>query len=190
MCGIVGYYSRKESSLRAEENIWNMTNALEHRGPNDKGIWKDADLEILFGHRRLSILDLSKAGHQPMISHCENYIILLNGEIYNHLEIRRKLELEGFTDWWGHSDTETILVAVEKWGLKKSVSLFTGMYGFAIWDNKEKKLLLVRDRIGEKPLYYGWKNDIFLFGSELKALRAQKAFTGEKDKKSLGLYLK
>jgi len=189
MCGISGFIEKLDQD-EASDVLVSMASQTVHRGPDNMGFWYDSKSGIGLAHNRLSILDLSSSANQPMVSSSGRYRIVYNGEVYNHLEIRRKLELEGFTDWRGHSDTETILVAVEKWGLKKSVSLFTGMYGFAIWDNKEKKLLLVRDRIGEKPLYYGWKNDIFLFGSELKALRAHKAFTGEIDKKSLGLYLK
>jgi len=188
MCGIVGYYSRKESSLRAEETIWNMTNALEHRGPNDKGIWKDTDLEILFGHRRLSILDLSKAGHQPMISHCENYIILLNGEIYNHLDLRK--EFPNTFQWRGSSDTETVVECIAEWGLKKTLDKLEGMFSIALWNIQKKELSLARDPFGEKPLYYGWQGDYFFFSSELKALKRHPGFNPTIDRNSLSLYFR
>jgi len=135
------------------------------------------DIPLALAHRRLSILDLSRSGHQPMSSADGRYVIVYNGEIYNFLEIRNDLEKEGSApEWRGRSDTEVILAAFAAWGVVPALRRFTGMFAFALWDRKERRLHLARDRIGEKPLYYGWSNGAFVFGSELKALRAYPAF--------------
>jgi asparagine synthase (glutamine-hydrolysing) len=166
-----------------------MTGALAHRGPDADGHWFDSAAGIALGHRRLSIIDLSAAGAQPMISRSGRYVIVFNGEIYNHNDIRKQLETDGKTlSWLGHSDTETLLAAIEAWGLEKTLQNCTGMFAIALWDRTDRKLSLARDRIGEKPLYYGLQNRTFMFGSELKAIRLAPGFRGEIDRDVLALY--
>jgi asparagine synthase (glutamine-hydrolysing) len=168
-----------------------MTDALAHRGPDDAGAWADEDAGIVFGHRRLSILDLSPAGHQPMASVSGRYVIVFNGEIYNHRELRARLESHGQAPAWrGQADTETLLAAIEAWGFEKTLTTSTGMFAFAVWDRQRRALTLARDRLGEKPLYYGWQGQTFLFGSELAALKAHPAFRGEVDRDALTLLLR
>jgi asparagine synthase (glutamine-hydrolysing) len=147
-----------------------MTRSLLHRGPDAEGYW--AEGEVALGHRRLSILDLSEAGAQPMQSVCGRYVIAFNGEIYNHLDMREELEATGAAPAWrGHSDTETLLAGVAHWGLDETLRRTAGMFAIALWDRARKHLLLARDRVGEKPLYWGWAGQALVFGSELKALR-------------------
>lgn len=148
-----------------------MATQLLHRGPDEQGIWTDDGVGL--GHRRLSILDLSDAGSQPMQSSCERYVLAFNGEVYNHFELRAKLESErAVTQWFGHSDTETLLAAISNWGLDRALMQAHGMFALSLWDKAEKRLSLARDRMGEKPLYWGWAGQDFIFASELKALRA------------------
>ena len=191
MCGITGFLTPHfdEISIRS---LQRMTGALQHRGPDDSGIWLDHEHGVGLGHRRLAILDLSPAGKQPMHSCSGRYVLVLNGEVYNHLLLRKQLEAEGAQQkaWQGHSDTETLLACFEAWGLKKSLQNFVGMFAFALWDRQEGQLTLVRDRIGEKPLYYGWSNGSFLFASELKALRRYVVFTNPVARDVLPLYLR
>src|SRR5262249_37204967 len=153
---------------------------LGARGPDDEGVWVDADSGIAFGHRRLAIVDLSAAGHQPMRSTCGRYVVTYNGEIYNFLELRRELESAGHS-FHGHSDTEVLLAAFTQWGIRASLSRLNGMFAFGVWDRTEQTLHIVRDRVGEKPLYYGWLDHTFAFASELKALRAHSDFMGTID---------
>jgi asparagine synthase (glutamine-hydrolysing) len=185
-----------------------MASALAHRGPDASGVWVDEAIGIALAHRRLSVLELSAAGAQPMTSACGRYVIVFNGEIYNHLELRRGLEApapalslaqqgrgdeisrETRVTWRGHSDTETLLAAVAAWGLEPALKRFVGMFAFALWDRQQRTLTLARDRIGEKPLYYGVQGRAFLFGSELKALRAHPEFRGEIDRDALTLFLR
>lgn len=168
-----------------------MSASLSHRGPDDCGIWIDTDAGVALGHRRLSILDLSPAGHQPMMSASGRYVIVFNGEIYNHLEMRGQLELSDSPPLWrGHSDTEILLSAFEKWGIEASLKKSVGMFAFALWDRQERVLTLARDRVGEKPLYYGQQGDVVLFGSELKALRAHPAFRSNIDRGVLAAYFR
>jgi asparagine synthase (glutamine-hydrolysing) len=148
-------------------------------------------------HRRLAIVDrrLSPAGDQPMISPSGRYVIVYNGELYNHLDLRRELDAAGTrVDWRGHSDTETLLAAIEAWGVGGALERSIGMFAFALWDRQERQLILARDRLGEKPLYYGWQGEgeqaVFLFGSELKALAAHPAFRGEIDRDALALHMR
>ncbi len=164
-----------------------MANQLAHRGPDGQGVWTDAKEGVGLGHRRLSILELSQAGAQPMQSVCKRYILVFNGEIYNHLELRR--ELIGQC-WRGHSDTETLLAAIGEWGLSATLERLVGMFAIALWDRETRELTLARDRVGEKPLYYGWLNGSLLFASELKALTAFPGWRGEVDRDSLALYLR
>jgi asparagine synthase (glutamine-hydrolysing) len=173
-----------------ERLVGAMASQLTHRGPDDEGVWVDGEAGIALGHRRLAILDLSPAGHQPMISASNRYAIAFNGEIYNHLELRKELEvLSSFRAWHGHSDTETLLAAFDHWGIAPTLAKTVGMFAIALWDRQQRTLTLARDRLGEKPLYYGWQGDVFLFGSELKALRAHPAFHADIDHSALTLYM-
>jgi asparagine synthase (glutamine-hydrolysing) len=176
-----------------------MCDAIANRGPDEEGYWVDPESGIGFGHRRLSILDLSTAGHQPMVCHTGRYVIVFNGEIYNHLDLRAELAKAGACGtvvggWNGHSDTETLLAGFAAWGIKATVERCIGMFAFAVWDRKERVLTLGRDRLGEKPLYYGWQGQgekaYFLFGSELKALKAHPAFAAEINRDALCLLMR
>ena len=189
MCGIAGFLA---SGFRAEEAtvaLRRMTDAIRHRGPDDAGQWLDSDAGIALGHRRLSILDLSPEGHQPMVSASGRYVITFNGEIYNWQELRKEEEAHGVR-FRGHSDTEVMLAAIERLGLVSAVQGMAGMFAFALWDRSERALHLVRDRIGEKPLYYGAMGDVLLFGSELKSLQAHPSWRGTIDREALALYLR
>ncbi len=168
-----------------------MTDAIAHRGPDDQGHWSDPAQGIFLGQRRLSILDLSAAGHQPMASHCGRYQLVYNGEIYNHLELRTALESAGHKPAWrGHSDTETLLAAITAWGFEATLGKLNGMFAIAAWDTRERALLLARDRLGEKPLYYGRLGDVWVFASELHALRKHPLWRGDIDRNALAAYLR
>jgi asparagine synthase (glutamine-hydrolysing) len=168
-----------------------MGRAISHRGPDDEGIWVDAAAGIALAHRRLAIIDLSAEGHQPMVSHSGRFVLVFNGEIYNYEELRQELDTLGATPRWrGHSDTEVFLAACEAWGVEKAIQRSNGMFAIAIWDSLERQLLLARDRMGEKPLYWGWQADVFLFGSELKALEAHHGFGGTLDRHAISAYLR
>jgi asparagine synthase (glutamine-hydrolysing) len=167
-----------------------MTETLVHRGPDDGGVWIDEKAGVALGHRRLSILDLSPLGHQPMASASGRFVMVFNGEVYNYSDVRRELESRGITDYRGTSDTEVMLAAFEEWGLAGALGRFNGMFAIALWDTHERLLHLCVDRLGEKPLYYGHSRGVFLFGSELKALRAHPAFAGEIDRDALALYFR
>ena len=172
MCGVVGFITPKYPI--GSELVTRMTRALAHRGPDDEGYWLDEGAGIALGHRRLSIVDLSPQGHQPMLSSCGRYVIAFNGEVYNFLEIREKLDssmASGSIPWRGHSDTEVMLAAISAWGFERALREFSGMFALALWDRQERILHLARDRLGEKPLYYGEIGRSFVFASELKALR-------------------
>lgn len=193
MCGFTGYLGHGSwgVSEEAHKTLERMANAIITRGPDDFGIWQDEVAGIGLAHRRLSIVDLSSAGHQPMFSASGRYVIAFNGEIYNHLDIRAELErTKAATSWRGHSDTETLLAGFDAWGIQKTLEQAIGMFAFAVWDRQSNTLSLARDRLGEKPLYYGWMNGVFLFGSELKALRAHTLWMGEIDRGALSLYLR
>lgn len=184
MCGFAGFIQNNVGKESMSSIMEGMLNSIRHRGPDDGGIWIDEQRGVALGHRRLSILDLSPAGHQPMESACGRFILVFNGEIYNHLDIRRLLEksnLLPIRGWRGHSDTETLLACFSVWGVEKTLKLTVGMFALALWDKFEQSLTLARDRVGEKPLYYGWQNGVFLFASELKSLRVHPAFSGEID---------
>ncbi len=167
-----------------------MAQRIAHRGPDDSGVWVDADAGLALAFRRLSILDLSPAGHQPMVSASGRYVIVFNGEIYNHLHLRGELEGEDGGAWRGHSDTETLLAGFEAWGVEATLKKTVGMFAVALWDRAERTLYLARDRMGEKPLYYGWQGDTFLFGSELKAFQAHPSFRAEIDRNAITLLLR
>ena len=165
-----------------------MVATLQHRGPDDEGIWLDPEAGIALGHRRLSVIDLSAAGHQPMVSHSGRYVLTFNGEIYNHADLRAELESEGSNGWRGHSDTETLLEAIASWGLSETLRRSVGMFALGLWDRQDRKLFLARDRFGEKPLYYSRAGKEFLFGSELKAIRAHPDFSGTIDREALRIF--
>jgi asparagine synthase (glutamine-hydrolysing) len=193
MCGICGFFSKSSSSYN--NIIDNMSNALLHRGPDNKGTWRDEKFGLFLGHQRLSILDLSNNGNQPMVSKSNRFIIIFNGEIYNHLKLREEVVLKNSSFIWrGGSDTETLLASIENWGIEKTLKKIVGMFAFAIWDKKERCLTLARDRIGEKPLYYGWQsktgNPVFLFGSELKSLKAHPEFEKNINHEAINLQMK
>lgn len=190
MCGITGFWQPPGSDSTALAVVTQgMSQRLTHRGPDDSGEWVDSGAGVAFGFRRLAIVDLSPMGHQPMSSANGRYEIVFNGEVYNFAALREELATLGHT-FRGGSDTEVILSAIAQWGLERAVSRFVGMFAIAIWDRKEGVLHLVRDRLGIKPLYYGWQNGVFLFGSELKALAAHPAFSGEIDRNALALYMR
>ena len=192
MCGFAGFLTTDVGVLGSPEAVaTRMALAIQHRGPDDAGVWVDAQAGIALGHRRLSIVDLSPAGHQPMHSAGERFVLAFNGEIYNHLDLRAELEAAGAAPAWrGHSDTETLLAAFEQWGLEATLKRTVGMFAIALWDRRERTLHLARDRFGEKPLYYGWVNGAFVFGSELKALRAYPGFANPVSREALALYMR
>ncbi len=191
MCGIAGFLDTHLQLSRAEmgTTVLRMADSLIHRGPDDVGTWVDPAAGIALGHRRLSIVDLSPEGHQPMVSQSGRYVIVFNGEIYNFKDLRDELEGLGYR-FRGTSDTEVMLESISHWGLDLAVGSFNGMFAFALWDREERLLHLVRDRLGEKPLYYGWMGKAFLFGSELKALRAHPNFRREWNRDAAALFLR
>ncbi|PCK33604.1 asparagine synthase (glutamine-hydrolyzing) [Pseudoalteromonas piscicida] len=172
MCGIAGIWEWNHPANIQEEAVRQMGNAIVHRGPDDEGVWVDSVSGVGLAHRRLSIVDLSQAGHQPMSSHCGNWVIAFNGEIYNHKDIKLKLEAIRSRRWNGHSDTEVLLEAIAELGIDEALRLAVGMFAFALWDKQSQELYIVRDRIGEKPLYYFDREDKFIFGSELSCIEA------------------
>lgn len=195
MCGFAGFFSGAWPGDAAALRLKAMTDAIAHRGPDAEGQWLDADAAIGLGHRRLSIVELSAAGAQPMQSASGRYVIAFNGEIYNHLDLRAELEQVGRAPAWrGHSDTETLLAGFDAWGIRATVERAVGMFAFAVWCRQGRTLTLTRDRLGEKPLYYGWQGTgraaVFLFGSELKALRAHPAFGAHINRDALCLFMR
>jgi len=188
MCGIAGILSL-DSGHTSPGLLRAMTDTLHHRGPDDSDLWLDETMGIGLGHRRLSILDLSPLGRQPMHSASDRYVICFNGEVFNFARLRAELEPLGHA-FRGGSDTEVLLAAIEEWGLASAVKRFVGMFAFALWDRQERVLSLVRDRLGIKPLYYGFAGKDFVFGSELKALRAHPDFQADIDRQALTLYFR
>lgn len=187
MCGITGIVF--ENASHRLNDIENMTAALQHRGPNDHGIWANRERGIALGFRRLSIIDLSQAGHQPMHSESKRFVIVFNGEIYNFKELTAELLQVGWV-FRGHSDTEVLLASIETWGLQESLKKFNGMFAFALWDTQDEVLYLARDRFGEKPLYWGWSDNALVFASELKALKQYNTLNLEIDRNSLKLFMR
>lgn len=190
MCGITGFLASPGAWGPQEPIVTAMMEAIAHRGPDSRGHWCDAEAGIALGHLRLAIVDLSPAGHQPMVSASGRHVLSFNGEIYNHRQLRAELEATGKVPAWrGSSDTETLLAGIDAWGLETTLERCVGMFAFALWDRQARTLSLSRDRLGEKPLYYGWQGQgrgrAFLFGSELKALCHHPAFAAEIARDSL-----
>jgi asparagine synthase (glutamine-hydrolysing) len=188
MCGLTGFLSSKprDDNIR---HVTSMTARLVHRGPDDDGLWSEGSIGL--GHRRLAIVDLSATGAQPMHSECGRYVLAYNGEVYNHLTLRHALETAGVAPKWrGQSDSETLLAAIAHWGLSDALCRAHGMFALALWDRAEGRLSLARDRMGEKPLYWGWAGQDLVFGSELKALRAHPDFPHQVCRDALAQYLR
>lgn len=188
MCGITGFWTdRPLGQQEALDTATAMAERLRHRGPNDAGAWADADGALALGHRRLSIVDLSAAGHQPMRSESGRYEVVLNGEIYNHTALRSELPAQ---PWLGHSDTETLLASIEHWGFEATLRKAIGMFAIALWDRQQRRLTLARDRLGEKPLYIARLSGALLFASELKAFDAWPGFAPAIDRGAVALLLR
>ena len=189
MCGIAGLW---DPGLRGEQlamSVRAMADAMPHRGPDSSGYWHDGESGMAFGHRRLSIIDLSDAGHQPMLSADRRWVVTYNGEIYNAEDLRPELQALGAT-FRGHSDTEVLIEACARWGVEATLPRLIGMFAFALWDTRERCLYLVRDRLGIKPLYWGWFGRKLLFGSELKALRACDGWKPEIDRNAVASFMR
>lgn len=180
MCGFTGFYALKADRTRAELHVIGdkMAKIIAHRGPDGSDLWQDPDLPLVLAHRRLSIIDLSEDGAQPMCSASERYVILYNGEVYNYLDLKRELEDRGVS-FRGRSDTEVILATIEQWGLNQALQKLNGMFAFVLWDRKDGLLHFARDALGKKPLYVGWAGRYLVFGSELKALRKHPDFMAQ-----------
>lgn len=187
MCGFTGFLNFDSKNDDAKSILNDMAESIQHRGPDDSGVWYDS--KIGFAHRRLAIQDLSEAGRQPMLSPCGRYVLVFNGEIYNHLDIRQQLK-NNYAGWKGGSDSETLLIAITIWGVEITLKKIVGMFSFALWNAETAELTLARDRMGEKPLYWGWAGDSLLFGSELKAIKRHPDFKPRVDREALALYLK
>jgi asparagine synthase (glutamine-hydrolysing) len=191
MCGIAGFFSPAGLPAEAAGVVRAMGDRLRHRGPDGRDEWLDCGAGVALAHRRLAIVDLSPAGAQPMASADGRWMIVFNGEIYNHPALRRQLEVEGRAPAWrGHSDTEVLLAAIVAWGVETAIRRSVGMFAIALWDRQTRALTLVRDRLGEKPLYYGVQGDVLLFGSELKALQAHPAYRAGIDSGALAMLLR
>lgn len=191
MCGLTGFWSRPSPADETKRVLERMTRALAHRGPDSDGAWFDEAAGLAVGHRRLAIVDLSLAGAQPMQAVSGRWVMAFNGEIYNHLQLRAELDKSSLAPVWrGRSDTETLLAGFDAWGIRATIEKCIGMFTMAVWCRQTQSLTLVRDRLGEKPLYYGWQGQgsqaVFLFGSELKALREHPEFAAEIDRQALG----
>ena len=194
MCGLTGFLSAHHRQ-HLTETVIQMANAIVHRGPDDVGAWVDEKAGLALGHRRLAIVELSTAGQQPMHSASGQWVMAFNGEIYNHIALRAELQAAGAVRVWrGHSDTETLLAAIEYWGVEATLQRCVGMFAIALWDKRSRTLMLARDRLGEKPLYYGWTGSgsgrAFVFGSELKALKAYPGFDAAVCQQALAQYLR
>jgi len=189
MCGISGFLAGGALPAGHHRALDAMTDSLAHRGPDDRGTWVDSEADVGLGHRRLSIIDLSPEGHQPMHSSSQRYVIVFNGEIYNYRQLAAELLPLGAA-FRGHSDTEVMLSAIEQWGIEGALHRANGMFAMAIWDRTDRRLHLARDRVGKKPLYYGWAGTTLLFGSELKALIAFPEFNPQVDQGALALFLR
>lgn len=190
MCGLAGLWTTDDTrAIRLVEQAQRMADTLAHRGPDDADVWVDEQAGFAVGFRRLAIVDLSPEGCQPMCSASGRYVVAFNGEIYNFAALRQQLGPRGHR-FRGHSDTEVLLAAIEQWGLRAAVEQFVGMFAFVLWDRQERQLALVRDRLGIKPLYYGWHGGALLWGSELKALHKHPAFDASVDRNALALFVR
>ncbi|KKL17164.1 hypothetical protein LCGC14_2488290 [marine sediment metagenome] len=189
MCGICGIFTFGLESQSLQRIINSMTDTLRHRGPDSHGTWFDSESVLAFGHRRLAIRDLSPTGHQPMVSSCQRFIIVYNGEVYSHNEISNELKQSG-RRLKGTSDTEVILEACAEWGVKSTLERLIGMYAFALYDKQKKELYLARDRLGIKPLYWGMVEKHFIFGSELKALIKLNDWTPKLNRNALSAFMR
>ncbi len=190
MCGFVGMIHCGQNKRVEQNELAKCADMINHRGPDSRGYWFSEHKDIGFAFNRLSILDISSAGNQPMVSGCERYVLVFNGEIYNHLEIRKQLDEQPFERTWnGNSDTETFLKAISIFGIKDSLSKIRGMFAFAVWDRKAKVLTLSRDRMGEKPLYWSFQDNTFFFSSELKALEVSPKFQCDIDQNAVSLLM-
>lgn len=185
MCGLVGFISQDPVDATL---IDSLVKTIIHRGPNSNDSYCIESRNIFIGHTRLSIQDLSDAGHQPMSSFSKRYVMVFNGEIYNHVSLRKKLSKKMTSEWRGHSDTETLLMGFEIWGIRKTLERCVGMFALAVWDSSKEQLILARDRFGEKPLYYGMQNRTFMFASELKALKTHPHFENKINRNALGYF--
>lgn len=190
MCGINGFFSVNIKD-KSDIAVLNMNHAIQHRGPDASDIWYDNQLNLFLGHCRLAIQDISVAGSQPMHSVSGRFVIVFNGEIYNHLALRDELNNQQLnSNWRGHSDTETLLACFSAWGVSRTLQKLVGMFAIALWDREHNLLTLARDRLGEKPLYWGWQGENLYFSSELKALKANTFFKTEIDRNSITLLLR
>jgi asparagine synthase (glutamine-hydrolysing) len=189
MCGLTGFLETRSARSRDDSLglVERMTDSLTHRGPDDQGLWLDESGTVAFGHRRLAILDTSPEGRQPMTSRCGRFVIVFNGEVYNHQDLRSELRARGH-EFRGHSDTETLVAGIAEWGIEETARRSIGMFALAVWDQSDQSLTLVRDRLGIKPLYFGMPGGTFLFGSELKALRSHPAFDTTIDRGALARF--
>lgn len=187
MCGIVGFLASSKRDI--PQIAKRLTDSLEHRGPNDQGLWIDQESGLALGHRRLSIVDLSPLGHQPMISKGMRYVLTYNGEVFNFMDLSKELQSRGHR-FRGASDTEVLLASFEEWGVENAVRRFVGMFAFALFDREKRELHLVRDRLGIKPLYFGWSNGTFLFSSELKAIKEHPDFVPRISRSVLSLFMR
>ena len=190
MCGIAGVFSpdRKDDPARIAAA---MAAALIHRGPDSDGLWSDAETGVALAHRRLSIIDLSPQGAQPMLSASGRYVLTYNGEIYNYRDLKAELDTAGQAPAWrGHSDSEVLLAAIEAWGLERALAKAEGQMALGLWDRQTRALHLARDRFGEKPLYYGWAGADLVFGSELKALRVHPRFDATLDDEATASFVR
>jgi len=188
MCGLIGF--SRCAGIDAAQVAYGMRDSIRHRGPDAGGTWFNDEDSIVLGHQRLAVLDTSQMGHQPMLSACGRYVIAYNGEIYNHLDLRSVLNKDKGIAWRGHSDTETLLACLSTWGVHETLRALVGMFAFALWDKQDKVLTLARDRLGEKPLYWGWSGNVLLFASELKALKRHPKFSAQVDTMALALLLR
>jgi len=189
MCGVTGIWDVNANRDELHRLVERMAEQLKHRGPNDAGTWVDADAGVGLGHRRLSIIDLSQAGHQPMVSKSGRYVLAYNGEVYNFRELRKELPVAS-QDFSGDSDTEILLAAIEAWGVERAIERFIGMFAFALWDRRERELVLVRDRLGIKPMYWSLIGGRLIFGSELKAMRAYGPWSPQINRDALAAFMR
>lgn len=189
MCGFSGFISPNLSLEDGREVLVRMGNALMLRGPDEEGTWMSEDCSVGLVHRRLSVIELGPGGRQPMTSPSGRYVLVFNGEIYNHDAMRTELAGAGVA-FWSHSDTEVLLAALEHWGVERALQHCVGMFAFALWDRKQRRLFLARDRFGEKPLYYGWQGGSFLFGSTVQALRQHRDWQGQLNRDALSLLIR